>query len=88
MAHSYEEGAVPHHSDSHSYPIEANEGCPEFTADSAVTMEISSPDLLPSVFLGFLIQYLDAPVFLPGFFSISPAFNPPLLFLLLSTLRN
>ena len=80
---------VPHHSASHSNPLESDAGCPELSVTSTASFGDVNQPLLPSSGLGATSQLWGT----PALASILPDRSPPsshypLLFLLLSTLRN
>ncbi len=80
---------VPHHSASHSNPLEGDAGCPElFVTFTSSFGDVNQP-ILPSSGLGVTGQLWGT----SALASILPDRSPPsthypLLFLLLSTLRN
>ncbi len=91
MAYAYG-GEVPHHSASHEDPAASHEdpednnmGCPELALASAASLGDFNPAMIdlkvPSWSSG-------TSVFLPASLDSRLSSNPPLLFLLLSTLRN
>ncbi len=84
MAYSYG-GEVSHHSASHENPEENDMGCPDLALASAASLGDFNPAMIdlkvPSWSSGIS-------VFLPASLDSPLSSNPPLLFLLLSTLRN
>ncbi len=82
-------GAVPHHSASHSNPLESDAGCPELAVASTAPFGDVKQVILPSIGLGVTSQHWGTPVFA----SILPDRRPPsshypLLFLLFSVFLN
>ena len=82
------EGAVPHHSASHSNPLESDAGCPELAVASTAPFGDVNPVILPSIGLGVTSQYLDAPAFTSLFDRSPRSSHYPLLFLLFSVFLN
>ncbi len=80
-------GEGSHSPASHDDPMNNGTGCPELAVASATSFGDANPAILPSIDLGVMSQHLD-----PAFTSMLPDRSPPskkpLLFLLLSTLRN
>jgi len=81
-------GAGPHHSASHSNPLESDTGCPELAVASTAPFGDINPVILPSIGLGVTSQHWGIPAFTSLLDRSPPSSHYPLLFLLLSTLRN
>ena len=81
-------GVVPHHSASHSNPLESDAGCPELAVASTAPFGDVNPVILPSIGLGVTSQHWGIPAFTSLLDRSPPSSHYPLLFLLLSTLRN
>ena len=80
-------GEGSHSSASHDDPVNNGTGCPELAVASGAPFGDVNPTMLPSIDLGVMSQHLG-----PACTSLLPDRSPPskkpLLFLLLSTLRN
>ena len=88
-------GEVPHHSASHEDPAASHEdpednnmGCPELALASAASLGDFNPAICSSIDLKVPSWPSGSSVFLPASLDSRLSSNPPLLFLLLSTLRN
>ena len=87
MVYAYDE-AVPHHSTSQSAPLNNHAGCPELVVDSMAPSGDVNLDTLHHIGLQSTSHHERTSSLAPLFSDESFASSYPLLFLLLSTLRN
>ena len=81
-------GEVPPSSASHGDPMQSGTSCPELAVSFVAPFGDFSPAVPPSIDFGALSQLLSTVAFPQILADTSPSIDQPLLFLLLSTLRN